>query len=330
MQVAQSLRRIGKIEDPEIEETVESNPLGYRNKVVFPLGRNAAGRIKAGYYQKGTHKIINLNECPVQDERLNDLLPVIKADLVDFQIYDETKKTGDLRFLSLRIGQRTNEVLVTLVSTRYLDSLRPLAAKWMEQFPNIAGVCLNINCSDSNKIFGTKTALLRGRGYVMEICSGLRFRISSTAFFQVNTPQAETMISIILKLLNIEGTECIVDGYSGIGTMVLPIAQRYPNSRCLAVDSHAESIECARQNAALNDIPNVQFKVSPVFSPDNDGFSGRQIRADPPWDRRAARRSYTGPTQEGMCRVRLAFAATEATQEHYICQLQSSYARKRR
>ncbi|MGD5904039.1 hypothetical protein QUU66_22565, partial [Xanthomonas citri pv. citri] len=81
-QVVQALERIGGFTNPPVDPVLAApSALGYRNKVTYPLSRSAEGQVQAGYYQKGTHQLINLNQCPVQDERLNPLLKDIKQDI---------------------------------------------------------------------------------------------------------------------------------------------------------------------------------------------------------------------------------------------------------
>jgi 23S rRNA (uracil1939-C5)-methyltransferase len=119
-QVVAAFTRIGGFENPPVLPILASDaPLGYRNKATYPLGRSPEGQVKAGYFRQGSHKLVNLNQCPVQDERLNPLLAEVKRDIQErgWSIYNETKHQGRLRHLSLRVGRRTGEQLLTLVST---------------------------------------------------------------------------------------------------------------------------------------------------------------------------------------------------------------------
>ncbi|NEP26925.1 23S rRNA (uracil(1939)-C(5))-methyltransferase RlmD, partial [Moorena sp. SIO3I6] len=117
-QVIQALKRIGGFSEPAVAPILTTDSsLGYRNKATYPLKRSATGSVQAGYYQKGSHQLINLNQCPVQDQRLNPLLGEIKQDIqqLGWSIYNESRHQGRLRHLSLQIGQRTGEMLLTLV-----------------------------------------------------------------------------------------------------------------------------------------------------------------------------------------------------------------------
>ncbi|MGF1567379.1 MAG: 23S rRNA (uracil(1939)-C(5))-methyltransferase RlmD [Nodosilinea sp.] len=265
-QVKDALTRIGGFADPNLLPILgTAAPLGYRNKATYPLGRSPEGAVKAGYFRKGSHKLVNLNQCPVQDERLNPLLAEVKQDIQErgWSIYNETRHLGRLRHLSLRIGRRTGQQLLTLVSTApNLKDIELQAQMWMERYPNLVGVCVNLNPDKTNAIFGAETLVIEGQPYLEEEFAGLRFHIQATTFFQVNTEQAERLLEVILAELNLQGTETIIDAYCGVGTLTLPLAQRA--QRCIGLESQPEAVAQGLANAGLNGIDNVEFRAGDV------------------------------------------------------------------
>ncbi|WP_293126541.1 23S rRNA (uracil(1939)-C(5))-methyltransferase RlmD [Microcoleus sp. bin38.metabat.b11b12b14.051] len=270
-QIIQALERIGGFSDVQVDEIltgkIEEFPqfLGYRNKATYPVAISATGQVQAGYYQKSTHKLVNLNQCPVQDPRLNPLLKEIKEDIHwrDWPVYDEKKHTGELRHLSLRIGRRTGEMLLTLiVRTGELPGIEAQAAEWLKQYPELVGVCLNVNSAQTNVIFGAETRCIAGQSYLREKFAGLNFQLRADTFFQVNTEAAEALLQVIVGQLNLQGSEVLVDAYCGIGTFTLPVAKQVKIAIGLEVQPAA--IEQAKLNAELNDLKNVDFQVGTV------------------------------------------------------------------
>ncbi len=265
-QVIQSLQRIGGLQEIQVQSTLHTaDDLHYRNKVTYPLGISSTGNLQAGYYRKNSHKIVNLNQCPVQDSRLNPLLKEIKQDIQQqgWSIYDETTNQGQLRHLSLRIGYHTEEILVTLVATNNkIPGLTEQAKIWIDRYPNLVGVCLNINRDQTNIIFGHQTHTIVGKPYLKEIFGGLEFRILSDTFFQVNTAAAELLLNKIIQLLNLQGHEILVDAYCGIGTFTLPLAKKV--KQAIGIEVHPASIIQAKQNAEINQIANVNFYTDKV------------------------------------------------------------------
>jgi 23S rRNA (uracil1939-C5)-methyltransferase len=266
-QVTETLKRIGGFEQVTIEPIMATRlDLGYRNKATYPIGFSKdAGKVKTGYYRKGTHQIINLNQCPVQDERLNPFLEEIKWDIQsqNWTIYDEKLHKGALRHLSLRIGRRTGEILLTLITKNLdLQNLEQQANHWLRKYPDLVGVCVNHNPHRGNVIFGEKTTCIAGRGYLREIFADLELQLLPETFFQVNTETAESLLNIILAELNLRGNEILVDAYCGIGTFTLPLAKQV--QKAIGIEIEASSITQAKLNAEINYIDNVSFEIGEV------------------------------------------------------------------
>ncbi|NEQ35605.1 MAG: 23S rRNA (uracil(1939)-C(5))-methyltransferase RlmD [Okeania sp. SIO3I5] len=298
-QVIQALERIGKLKLPKVEPTLASpSPFGYRNKVTYPLSISSKGEVRAGYYQKGSHQLINLNQCPIQDQRFNPLLKEIKQDITrqEWKIYDENKHTGILRHLSLRIGEKIGEILLTLVVNgsqekpeELLPGITVQAKKWLEYYSQLVGVCLNYNSQATNTIFGQQTVCVAGKSYVREKFHGLEFQLTPNTFFQVNTKAAEKLIEIIIQELGLSGSEIIVDAYCGVGTFTLPLAKYLQQvnisnndfvdiatedlseiglrkSMVIGLEVQRVAIQQARHNAEINHLTNVRFYDGKVES----------------------------------------------------------------
>ncbi len=265
-QIVQALERIGGFRNLNVNPVLNaSEPLAYRNKVTYPLTRSATGQVQAGYYQKGSHQLINLNQCPIQDPRLNPLLAEVKLDIQKrgWGIYDEKLHRGKVRHLSLRIGRHTGEILLTLVcKDANLVGLNDQAQDWLDRYPNLVGVSLNVNGAKTNGIFGKETRCIAGQPHLSERFAGLTFQILPDTFFQVHTEQAEALMQVILDELDLQGTEILVDAYSGIGTLTLPIAQKVKTA--IGLEVQPEAIEQAKINAELNHIENVVFLTGTV------------------------------------------------------------------
>lgn len=265
-QVVQALERIGKFSQPLVDPVLAAAAdLGYRNKATYPLARSQTGQIQAGYYQKGSHHIVNLNQCPIQDERLNPLLAEVKQDLYDrgWGIYDEKLHRGKVRHLALRVGRRTGEMLLTLVvKDKNLAGLDEQAETWLTRYPNLVGVSLNVNPDRTNAIFGRETICVAGQPYLHETFAGLTFQLRPDTFFQIHTEQAEALLQTITDELQLQGHEMLLDAYCGIGTFTLPLASRVRHA--IGLEMQPEAVEQARLSASLNQLENVTFSEGAV------------------------------------------------------------------
>jgi 23S rRNA (uracil1939-C5)-methyltransferase len=265
--VVQALRRIGHLEVAVDPIWPAADGLGYRNRALIPLERTETGVLRAGYYRRGSHKIVNMSRCPVLDPRIDALVAPIKADLeasgwpVDVNLSGE----GGLRHLALRVGQHTGEVLITLVSSHgVLPGLTELAQQWQQRWPEVVGVCLNLQPKASNTVMGPVTETICGRPWLQERFAGQALRIAADTFFQVNTLQAERVVPLLQEGLAPLTGRTIVDAYCGIGTFSLPLAAA--GAQVLGLEVHGGSVEQARSNAARNGLERALFEEADVAS----------------------------------------------------------------
>ncbi|NJK40319.1 MAG: 23S rRNA (uracil(1939)-C(5))-methyltransferase RlmD [Acaryochloridaceae cyanobacterium SU_2_1] len=263
-QVVQALERIGGFMSPIVDLPLAApKTLGYRNKVTYPMGFNPTlAKVQAGYYRKGSHQLINLNQCPVQDSAFDPLLANLKQDIQarGWTIYTEQSHQGQVRHLSLRIGRRTGEILITLVVCEgNLPDLDLQAQTWLAEYPGLVGVCLNVNPHRTNRIFGAETICVAGRDYLREEFAGLQFHLRPDTFFQIYTEQAERLVAVIIDQLQLTGKEQVVDLYCGVGTLTLPLAKRVAS--IVGIEVQEAALQLAQTNAALNQITNTQFAL---------------------------------------------------------------------
>lgn len=103
-------------------------------------------------------------------------------------------------------------------------------------------------------------------------------------FTQVNFQVNRRMISQLVKLLDINSQDRLLDLYCGIGNFSLPLARSAES--VLGVEGSARSIQRAEENARRNRIKNATFHVADLTDPDlfaawfEDSFS--KVVIDPP------------------------------------------------
>jgi 23S rRNA (uracil1939-C5)-methyltransferase len=268
--VIDALRRIGRLgEDCEqlVAPTLAAGDgLGYRNRAVLPLERAADGSLRAGYYEPGSHRIVDLDHCPVLDQRLEALIAPLKHDLErsGWPVDRHLEAGGGLRHLALRLGVRSGERLVTLISSHaQLPGLEELACRWLQRWPELVGVCLNLQPQATNTLLGSTTVAVAGRGWVLERFAGLEFEVGADTFFQVNTTQAELVVPLLQTALAGHADGLLIDAYCGIGTYGLPLAAA--GWQVLGIERGTAAVALARRNADRNNLADAcRFQEGPV------------------------------------------------------------------
>jgi 23S rRNA (uracil1939-C5)-methyltransferase len=251
--VEQAIRRIAGIDGPVRPLLASPEGLGYRNRAVIPLER-VDGRIRGGYYRRGSHRIVNMNHCPVLDPRLDALIAPIKKDLAacDWPIDRHGTAGGGLRHLALRLGKHSGEQLITLISSHgRLPGLDQLAQVWLRRWPAVVGVALNVQSEPGNVLMGPRTRVVAGRNWLIEHFAGVELQIAADTFFQVHTEQAERVVPLLLEALD-GHRGLLLDAYCGIGTFSLPLAAT--GWRVHGLELQAAAVELACVNAARNNL----------------------------------------------------------------------------
>ena len=260
-QLTETFKRLAKIKHP-LKPLLASTErsLGYRNRALIPLRRHENGELQMGYYKRGSHKIVDIDKCPVLDQRLEKYLLPLKNDIEANQWpADSDLISGDgLRHLGLRIGQNTGQVLITLVSSVHkLEGLIQQAQTWCNRWPEVVGVTINIQPAKNNLVLGDKTRLLAGQQEIEEYFCGLRLMLSTTTFFQVNTIQAQKIVTMLCQWLSRNNAVNVIDAYCGIGTISLPLVAA--GASVVGLEIHENSIQQAKRNASINNLLNSNF-----------------------------------------------------------------------
>ncbi len=260
-----------------LESGVLKNTLGaenhwhYRNKVQYPVRTiEETGRLKAGYFEWHSNDLINIKYCPIQNglfdnivETVRELAPKYKITAYRGNRGPGSLLTGWLRHISVRIGENTNEALLTLVAiNENLLRSQDFTNEVMSKHPELAGICININTNTTNVIYGPQTKVLKGRGYFFEKINDLKFKISATSFFQINTPQTIKLLNVIKDMIHRDAPsghlyEVILDAYCGVGLIALSLAKHA--KQVIGIEEVKQSIDDAISSAKENNIKNAIF-----------------------------------------------------------------------
>lgn len=257
--VASSFRRAALPDVTVLPTLSVGEAYGYRNKAQYPLTATRDG-VRAGFYATKTHKVVPCEECAIQNSVFGRVVDLIckYATKVGWSVYDEQTGKGLLRHIYLRIGEKTEEILVTLVvNGKALPQSDGLVEKIRAAFPQTVGILLNVNEQNTNVVLGKTFVTLWGRDYMEDELCGLRFRLSPDAFYQVNRKGAELLYGKAVELADLRGDELLMDLYCGTGTIGLCMARSV--RRVVGVEIVPSAVECARENAARNGVENAEF-----------------------------------------------------------------------
>nr|CAH8849084.1 unnamed protein product [Trichobilharzia regenti] len=278
---------------------------GYRNKSELTIGYDVDGtgpilgfrysKYKGGSVAVGSYK--SWNFLPKKSSKVIDALQRFlnacsEGDLESLSkltAFDPITQKGNWRQVLIRESRCGDILLVLYVNAHELteDDIHNLSnelKKWFQMGPGsdsgVTSLHLSVRSQSEDKLFSEHIQEIFGEPYIMEQCCGLNFRISSSAFFQVNTLAAELLFDRIAHLCmqpftngntSIEGEaekqdseiqpliadkkeRILVDVCCGTGTIALCLAKHF--DRVIGVEMHSKAIEDAKLNAESNGIKN--------------------------------------------------------------------------
>jgi 23S rRNA (uracil1939-C5)-methyltransferase len=273
-QVEDALRRIAKIELPEITPILGSEATReYRNKMEYTFsnkkwltweqmrsGQEFTDRDAAGFHIPGAFdKVLDIKKCHLQDDLGNRLRLHVKsfAKANNLSFFDLREQVGLLRTMMIRIAS-TGEVMVVMsfgednqeAIKAVLDSLR-------SNFPEITSLMYVVNTKANDTIADLDILLHSGKPYIEEEMEGLRFRIGPKSFYQTNSRQAYNLYKVAREFAGLTGNELVYDLYTGTGTIANFVARQA--RKVVGIEYVEDAIKDAKLNAEVNGLNNTLF-----------------------------------------------------------------------
>lgn len=236
------------------------NPFYYRNKVHAVFDRDKKGNIICGTYEAGTHRVVPVEECMIEDKISQEIIRAIRDMLKSFRIktYDEDTGYGLLRHVLVRRGFSTDEIMVVLVvASPIFPSKNNFVKALRKKFPQISTVVLNVNDKKTSMVLGERDIVLYGKGFIRDRLCGCTFRISPQSFYQVNPVQTELLYKTAIEYAGLGRKERVIDAYCGIGTIGLVAAGKA--REVIGIELNKNAVRDAIVNARENKITNARF-----------------------------------------------------------------------
>lgn len=237
------------------------NPWNYRHKIYASFSNTRkGGELIAGIYEENSHKVVKTDRCRIQHLLANEIITCI-ANLMrkkHIPAYNEDQGKGVLRHVYIRIGEKTGQVMVVLVTgCKEFKEKNLFVEELSKKFPQITTILHNINSAKTSMVLGKKETVLYGPGTIEDELCGLRFEISAQSFYQVNPVQTEKLYETAVDFAGLTGKETVLDAYCGIGTISMVAAKKA--KEVLGVELNDAACRDAKKNARINGCQNVRF-----------------------------------------------------------------------
>lgn len=259
-QVIDCLQRIGKIDTPNVLETIGmEHPWRYRNKAAFPAGGEPGSPV-IGCYAARSHDIVDAKDgCLLQSAQSDSLVRAVREWMTTFKIpsYSEQDGRGLVRHIVTREASDGSAMLLLVTAAEPLPHAGELIALARREVKALRSVILSVNARRTNVILGDTFRTLWGEDAIEDTIAGFSMRVSPRSFFQVNRAQAERLYLAAIDFANLTGRERVWDVYCGCGSITLPLARHA--AHVTGIEIVEDAVEDARENARQNGAMNVSF-----------------------------------------------------------------------
>jgi 23S rRNA (uracil1939-C5)-methyltransferase len=303
--VENNLRRIGKIELPEISPIIGSAKTQfYRNKLEFTFSNKrwlTTQEVKedvkydqmnaVGFHIPGAFdKVLAIEKCWLQDDISNRIRNAVRdyAYEHNYSFINLRDHEGMLRNIIIRTSS-TGELMVIIVckivEDREMELFKQLLQFVADSFPEITSLLYIVNNKVNDTINDLDVMVFKGNDHIFEEMEGLRFKIGPKSFYQTNSEQAYTLYKVARQFAGLTGNELVYDLYTGTGTIANFVSRQA--RQVIGIEYVPEAIEDAKVNSEINGISNTLFfagDMKDILTADFIAQHGRPdvIITDPP------------------------------------------------
>lgn len=236
------LKRLGKFDPmPSVEVVPFPNPYGYRVRVQLKVRKKMIG-----YYQEGTHRIVDITHCPIAHPLVNRIISILR---------DQRDHFSSMEEIEVNVSSREEKGVLLLHPYSKDQRLKHFAKQLLQNQSLLKGIAIargNQWTSLGNPSISFMVPFTEG-----EKVNKLSFRISPGSFSQVNPEQNEKLIQTVLEFSSVKKNEKVLDLYAGVGNFTLPLAIHA--GEVWGIEENRLAVGDAKFNAESNGIQNARF-----------------------------------------------------------------------
>jgi 23S rRNA (uracil1939-C5)-methyltransferase len=241
------LKRLGGLKEmPCIGLVPSPQPYGYRVRVQL----KAKGE-SIGYYQERSHRLVDINHCPIAHPLINQILPSLRAVPLFFARMDE---------IEMNVSPEEGKGVLIIHTPSFQQGMENFMNEFLQDHPVLKGIA--VKKKEGFTFFGEPplyfTVPLNRSGEKRY----LTFRTSPESFFQVNLEQNQRLIRTVIEFGDVKKDEKVLDLYAGVGNFTLPLATKA--KEVLGIEGNSMAVEDAQFNAEENGIKQCRFILGRV------------------------------------------------------------------
>jgi 23S rRNA (uracil1939-C5)-methyltransferase len=274
--LAEQFKRIGKIEIPEFWPPLTGPHWGYRRKARMGVKYVAKkNRALVGFRERRHQYLAEIDGCLVMHPVVGTRLTALSELIADLGIREKIPQ------IEVAIGDEQCVLAVRVLEPPSVADIERLRSFGREHGISL---CLQPKGPDTIKP-------LPGEPEVIPVYAlpdqAVEFKFRPAMFTQVNYEINRQMINRVLKLLDLDQNDTVLDLFCGLGNFTLPMATLAGS--VTGVEGDQPLVDHAKENARHNGIGNVEFYAADL---------SKDI-SDQPWAGRKYNKILLDPSRAG-------------------------------
>ncbi|HTJ47039.1 MAG TPA: 23S rRNA (uracil(1939)-C(5))-methyltransferase RlmD [Kofleriaceae bacterium] len=231
--------------------------LGYRNKGKYVAAKDG-GRLVLGAFAPRTHAVVDTIGCRVVAPVIDEVAAWVRgaALAAALEPYDETTRTGELRYVVIRANAAGDTLVALVVAPGAAPAHLEQVANAVARHPAVRSVVAWENARTDGAILphDAQLVLALGPEHLSEHVSGVEVDVGAGEFLQVNRVQAQAMYDRVAALANAAPGVRAIDLYAGLGGITFALARAGASVHAVEIDPAAvRALTRAAARAGLAD-----------------------------------------------------------------------------
>ncbi len=254
----ENLEKIGKVKPETILAPLTAETWGYRRKA--RLGVKYMRRdniVRVGFRERSSSFLANLDRCEVLHPKIGERISDLSELVFNLSIKDQIPQ------IEVAVGD-DNAALIF----RHLEELTEADLILLREFGEKTKLLIFLQSGGPNTVVrlwpetGPETEAtnkdIKLSYHLPDYDVEMQFQ--PTDFTQVNASLNQKMINHAIELLDPQAEDRVLDLFCGLGNFSLPLARKA--GAVVGVEGEASLVSRARENAAQNNITNVEFHAT--------------------------------------------------------------------
>ncbi len=239
--------KLNAILNEDVEIIPSPKIFGHRNRIDVVISTRGIGFRRYGTWWD----VVDIEWCPVFGPSSKRVLKSLREFIEDHEVslYEIGKNEGLLRYIVIREGKFTGDLMVNLVT-----GPGELPEDFPQYFDYAESIYWSVNRTPSDVSYG-EIERFWGKEFIKEELDGTVYLIHPNSFFQTNSYGAVELLREVAK--RAEGGR-VLDLYSGVGTFGVYLARKGFSVEGIEINPFA--VEMANRNAEINGVE-ARFRV---------------------------------------------------------------------